>query len=84
MPPLLLWNGRGVDVIILENADDGEYLRWRYWEAVNAARHAVSIENRTRHMRVAESYRMQSRQAGLDLPALDTFDLPTLPPVRNV
>ena len=84
MPPLLLWDGRGVDVIILENADDGEYLRWRYWEAVNAARHAVSIENRTRHIRVAESYRLQSRQAGLDLPALDLVDLPELPAVRKV
>lgn len=71
-------------MIILENADDGEYLRWRYWEAVNAARHAVSIENRTRHIRVAESYRLQSRQAGLDLPALDLVDLPELPPVRKV
>ncbi|MBP8235427.1 hypothetical protein [Rhizorhabdus sp.] len=84
MPPLLQWDGRGVDVIILENADDGEYLRWRYWEAVNAARHAVSIENRTRHIRVAESYRLQSRQAGLDLPALDLVDLPELPAVRKV
>jgi hypothetical protein len=77
-------DGRGVDVIILENSDDGEYLRWRYWEAINAARHAGSIESRERHLRVAESYWQQSREAGVDLPALSTFDLPALPPLRKI
>ncbi len=76
LPPLFEWNGCSVDVIIVEGADDGEYLRWRYWEAINAARNAGSRESRDRHMRVAESYRLQSRAAGLDLPEPNMLDMP--------
>jgi hypothetical protein len=51
-------------MIILDDANDSEYYRWRFWEAVSAANAATSPSSRNDYIRLAERYRIKLAALG--------------------
>lgn len=60
-------------MIIVEGSDPSEFYRWRYWEEVSAARTATSQDDRDRHLRLADLYRLKLNMMGAPMPQPSTF-----------